>query len=104
MLNMDPKVAGETRLLQFNELEEFQQNAYESLRIYKEKTRAWHDKHIEKKEFQPGQQVLIFNSRLNLFLGKLKSKWSEPFVITQVFPFGNVELSHPKKGNFKVNG
>ena len=55
MLNMDPEVAGETRLLQFNELEEFQQNAYESLRIYKEKTRAWHDKHIEKKEFQPRQ-------------------------------------------------
>ena len=104
MLNMDPKSAGETRLLQFNELEEFRQNAYETSRIYKEKTKAWHDKHIEKKEFQPGQQVLLFNSRLKLFPRKLKSKWSRPFMITRLFPYGSLELSHPEKGNLKVNG
>ena len=64
----------------------------------------WHDKHIEKKEFQLGQQVLLFNLRLMLFIGKLKSRWSGPFVITRVFPYGSAELSHLEKGNFKLNG
>ena len=100
---MDPEVASEIRLLQLNELEEFLQNAYEILRIYKEKTKAWHDKHIEKKEFQTGHQVLLLNSRIKLFPGKLKSRWSGPFVITRVFPYGSVELSNSEKDNFKVN-
>ena len=73
-------------------------------RIYKERTKAWHDKHIMRKDFQLGQQVLLFNSKLKLFLGKLKSRWSGPFVITQVFSYGCVELSNLEKGNFKVNG
>ena len=81
-LNMDFQVAGEKRLLQLNELDEFQHEAYENAKIYKERTKAWHDKHIMRKEFQPRQQVLLFNSRLKLFLGKLKSRWSKPFVIT----------------------
>ena len=66
---MDSKVTGEKRLLQLNELEEFRNEAYENARIYKEKTKAWYDKHIVRKEFEPGQQVLLFNSRLKLFPG-----------------------------------
>ena len=104
MLNMDLEATSKTRMLRLNELAKFRQNAYESLRIYKEKTKARHDKHIEKKEFKPRQQVLFFNSRLKLFIGKLKSRWFGPFVITRVFPYGGVELAHPEKGNFKVNG
>ena len=92
-------------MLQLNELNEFWNEAYENAKIYKERTKALHDKqHIMRKEFQPGKQVLFFNSRLKLFMGKLKSRWSGPFVITQVFPYGSVELVHPKKGSFKVNG
>ena len=48
--------------------------------------------------------MLLFNSRLKFFPRKLKSRWLGPFVITQVFPYGNVELTHPEKGTFKVNG
>ena len=48
--------------------------------------------------------MLLFNSRLKLSLGNLKSRWSGPFMITQVFPYGSVELIYPKKGTFKVNG
>ena len=55
-------------------------------------------------EFKPGQQVLLFNSRLKLFQGKLKSRWSGSFMITQVFPYGSVELMHSERGRFKVNG
>ena len=56
-----------------------------------------------RKEFAPSQQVLLFNSRLQLFPSKLKSKWSGPFTVVQVFPYGGVEILHPEKGRFKVN-
>ena len=100
---MDSKVAREKRMLQLSELDEFCNEAYENARIYKEKTKAWHDKHIVRKEFKPGQQVLLFNSRLKLFPRKLKSKWSGPFIVVQVFPYGSVEIMHLEKGQFKVN-
>ena len=103
MLNIDSKVAEEKMMLQLSELDEFHNEAYENARIYKEKTKALHDKHIMRKEFEAGQKVLLFNSRLKLFTGKLKSRWSGPFTVTQVFPQGGAEILHPKKGTFKVN-
>ena len=101
-LNMDSALAGEKRLLQLSELDEFRNEAYENARIYKEKTKAWHDKHITRKEFTAGQQVLLFNSRLKLFPGKLKSRWSGPFTVTKVFSHGGAEVTHPEKGTFTV--
>ena len=89
--------------MQLNELEEFLNEAYENARIYKEKTNAWNYKHIVKKKFESGQQVLPFKSRLKLFPGKLKSRWSEPFTVTRIFPYGRVEIIHPEKRRFKVN-
>ena len=78
--------------------------AYENALIYKEKTKLWHDKKIKKKEFVPGQLVLLFNSRLRLFPGKLKSRWSGPFRIKEVFPHGAITLEDlDKKREFKVN-
>ena len=100
---MDCRVAREKRLLQLGEVDEFRNKAYENARIYKEKTKAWHDKHIMRKEFDPCQRVLLFNSRLKLFPGKLKPKWLGPFIVVQVFPYGGVEIMHPEKGQFKVN-
>ena len=102
-LNMDSKMAGEKRMLQLSELEEFRNEAYENVKIYKEKTKIWHNKHIIRKEFEAGQQVLLFNSQLKLFPGKLKSRWSRPFTVTQVFPHGGEEIMHLEKGTFKVN-
>ena len=92
---MDSTLAGEKRLLQLSELDEFRNEAYENARIYKEKTKAWHDKHITIKEFTSGQQVLLINSRLKLFPGKLKSRWSGPFTVTKIFSHGEAEVSHP---------
>ena len=100
---MDSTLAGEKRLLQLSELDEFRNESYENARIYKEKTKAWHDKHIAKKEFEAGQQVLLFNSGLKLFPGKLKSRGSGPFTVTEVFPHGGAEVTHPEKGTFTVN-
>ncbi|XP_021744065.1 uncharacterized protein LOC110710115 [Chenopodium quinoa] len=102
-LNMDLLLAGEKRLLKLNELEELRDDAYESSRLYKEKTEKWHDQHIQNKNFKVGEKVLLFNSRLRLFPGKPKSKWSGPFVISKTTPYGSFELD--VDGNkFMVNG
>nr|XP_016462058.1 PREDICTED: uncharacterized protein LOC107785298 [Nicotiana tabacum] len=78
--------------MQLNELDEFRLNAYENAKLYKEKTKRWHHKHIHHREFEPGQLVLLFNSRLRLFPGKLKSRWSGPFEVVRVTPHGAIEL------------
>ena len=70
-------------------------SAYESARIYKQKIKAYHDWKLQKKNFQPGQHALLFNSRLGIFPGKLKSKWSGPFVIKDVQPHGAMEIIDP---------
>ena len=101
-LNMDSTLASEKRLLQLSELDELRNGAYENTCIYKEKTKAWHDKDITIKEFTAGQQVLLFNSSLKLFPGKLKSRWSGPFTVTKVFSHGGAEVTLPEKGTFTV--
>ncbi|KAK8975481.1 hypothetical protein V6N11_069911 [Hibiscus sabdariffa] len=103
-VNMDWDAVGHKRLLDLNELEEIRLSAYISANTYKEKTKRWHDKRILPKQFMPGQQVLLFNSRLKLFPGKLKSRWSGPFEITQVAPHGAITLKSLNDGQeFKVN-
>jgi len=83
-LNFDSKASTEMMMLYLNELEEMRLNAYNSSRLYKERVKAYHDKKLLKREFQTGQLVLLLNSRLKLFPGKLKSRWSGPFVVKQV--------------------
>jgi len=74
------------------ELEEIRLTTYESSRLYKERVKAYHDKKPLKKDFKPGQHLLLFNSRLKLFPSKLKSKWSGPFIIKEIWPYGAIEL------------
>nr|GEV90063.1 reverse transcriptase domain-containing protein [Tanacetum cinerariifolium] len=102
--NFDLKNAGDHRKLQLNELNELRDQAYENSLIYKERTKKFHDSKIKNRIFNVGDQVLLFKSRLKIFSGKLKTRWSGPFTITQVFPYETVELSQPDGPNFKVNG
>ena len=90
--------------MQIHELEEIRHLAYESSKIYKEWTKAYHDKRIINRNFQPKDQVLLFNSRLRLFPGKLRSKWSGPFTIKEVHPHGAVVLLNTKGEEIVVNG
>ncbi|GJU63693.1 reverse transcriptase domain-containing protein [Tanacetum coccineum] len=99
--NFDLKTAGDHRKLQLNELNELRDQAYENSLIYKEKTKKLHDSKIKNRIFNVGDQVLLFNSRLKIFSGKLKSRWSGPFTITEVFPYGTAKLSHPDGLNFR---
>nr|KYP45555.1 hypothetical protein KK1_032914 [Cajanus cajan] len=104
-LNYDLKAAGEKRKLQLHEWEERRLKAYESSKSYKHKAKIYHDRKILNRNFQPGQQVLLFNSRLKLFPGKLKSKWSGPFSIKSVKSYGAIELEDPASGRtWLVNG
>ena len=101
--NFDFKTAKEKRLLQLNELEELRNEAYDNARIYKEKTKKWHDQRILRREFKAEDQVLLFNSRLKLFSGKLKSKWSGPYIVVASTTFGAVTLKTNNGEEFKVN-
>ncbi|GJY07277.1 hypothetical protein Tco_0374331 [Tanacetum coccineum] len=105
MCNMDLSEAGVERNNQLNELEELRLQAYETSKTYKESTKRWHDNRLkEKKEFQTGDRVLLFNSKLKLFLGKLKSRWSGPFTVKQAYPYGTIELFNHDGTSFKMNG
>ena len=104
-LNFKLDQAGEEQKLQLSELEELRFNAYENAKLYKERTKLYHDKKITPKEFHPGMHVLLYDSRLHLFPGKLKSRWIGPFQVLEVFPHGAIEIQNPKTGHrFKVNG
>ncbi|GJZ02660.1 reverse transcriptase domain-containing protein [Tanacetum coccineum] len=98
------QTAGDHRKVQLNELNELRDHAYENSLIYKEKTKRIHDSKIKSRVFNVSDRVLLFNSRLKIFSGKLKTRWSGPFTVTQVFPYGTVELSQNSGPNFKVNG
>ena len=90
---------------QLHELEEFRIQAYKNAKLYKEKTKRLHDRHIVTRSFEPGQKVLLFNSRHKLFPRKLRSKWSGPFEVVRMKPHGVVELWIEKKmSTFLVNG
>nr|GEU37163.1 reverse transcriptase domain-containing protein [Tanacetum cinerariifolium] len=82
-VNFDLKNAGDHRKLQLNELNELRDQAYENSLIYKERTKKLHHSKIKNHIFNVGDQVLLFNSRLKIFSGKLKTRWSGPFTITQ---------------------
>ena len=100
-LKCDFQAAKETRLLQMNELEELRNEAYDNAR---DKTKKWHDQRILRREFKVGEKVLLYNSRLRLFLGNLKSRWSDPYTVIVVTPFGVVTLKTNLGNEFKVNG
>nr|GEY17408.1 reverse transcriptase domain-containing protein [Tanacetum cinerariifolium] len=102
--NFDLKTAGDHKKVQLNELNELRDQANENSLIYKEKTKRLHDFKIKDRVFNIDNKVLLFNSRLKIFSRKLKSRWSGPFTISHVYPYGTVELSQPDGPNFKVNG
>lgn len=78
--------------------------AYENTKMYKEKSITRYNAKIRKREFVPGKKVLLFNSRLKLFPGELKSRWKGPYTIHQVTRHGTIELIGKEGHRFLVNG
>jgi hypothetical protein len=90
--------------MQILELEEWREKTYHNSKIYKERTKRWHDKRIKKKEFAPRDKVLLFNSSVKLFRhGKLRSKWEGPFIVVNASSHGAVTLQSHEGTLFKVN-
>nr|GEY12470.1 reverse transcriptase domain-containing protein [Tanacetum cinerariifolium] len=92
------------KAFQLIELNELCDQAYENSLIYKEKTKRIHDSKIKDRVLNVGDQVLLFNFKFKIFSGKLKTRWTGLFTLTQVFPYGTVNLSQTDGPNFKVNG
>ncbi|GJY63606.1 reverse transcriptase domain-containing protein, partial [Tanacetum coccineum] len=87
-----------------NELAELRDGAYENTRIYKEWTKKWHDSRLRGyKDFKVGDKVLLYNSHLKMYPGKLKSKWSGPNIVKTVYPHGAIEITDRDGFSFKVN-
>ena len=104
-MNMDLEQTRQKRHMDIIELEELRDAAYENAKLYKEKTKKYHDKRLRGKQLIPGMKVLLYDSRLKFFPGKLRSRWNGPFEIIQVSPHGAVELENPKTHQrFNVNG
>ena len=105
MEHVDLEAIGTKTKMQLSELDEWCDKAYHNAKIYKERIKRWHDKRIKKKEFAPGDKVLLFNSRVKLFgHGKLRSKWEEPFKVISTLSHGAVTLQNDEGTLFKVNG
>uniref|UniRef100_A0A2N9FJE9 Integrase catalytic domain-containing protein n=1 Tax=Fagus sylvatica TaxID=28930 RepID=A0A2N9FJE9_FAGSY len=103
--NFDLKEASELRKFQMSELEELRNEAYISTRHYKERMKLFHDKKIVRKTFEPNQTVLLYDSKLHTFSGKLRTRWDGPYIVKEVFDYGAVVIEDPRDGRIlKVNG
>ncbi|XP_047951627.1 uncharacterized protein LOC125196985 [Salvia hispanica] len=105
-MSMKSSACEEKRKLQLQELEELRLESYEYAMWYKERTKLWHDKNLRVKELHVGQKVLLFQSRLKLMPGKLKSKWIGPYTIVGLRENGAIEIQGSASNSipFLVNG
>ncbi|XP_016700017.1 uncharacterized protein [Gossypium hirsutum] len=71
---MEMETVGRARKLDIQELEEIRNDAYKNARVYKEKTKAFHDKMITRKQFSIGQKVLLYDSTLKIFAVEIQSE------------------------------
>ncbi|GJZ41579.1 reverse transcriptase domain-containing protein [Tanacetum coccineum] len=96
---------GEKRMFQLHELDELRHQAYENSRLYKERTKVWHDRKLRmRKEFKQGNKVLLFHSKYKFKQPKLRSRWLGPYVVKHQYPSGYVELYGKDGKTFIVNG
>ncbi|XP_075091581.1 uncharacterized protein LOC142171776 [Nicotiana tabacum] len=104
-LNLDMEATGTSRVTELYGLDEFCYHAFESTRLYKERMKMMHGKRILERSFKPGDVVLLYNSRLKLFPGKLKTRWSGPFCMVEMHSTGAIKItSEDGSRKFKVNG
>jgi hypothetical protein len=102
--NMDLKAAGTRGKIQIAELEEWREKAYHNAKLYKERTKRWHNKRIKIRQFELGDKVLLFNSHVHLFgHGKLRSKWEGPYLVLHAADHGAATLQCDDGDTFKAN-
>ncbi|GKA33718.1 reverse transcriptase domain-containing protein [Tanacetum coccineum] len=103
--NPDLITAGEKRMLPLHELYELRHQAYENSRLYKARTKVWHDRKLKmRKEFKHGNKVLLFHSKYKFKWPKLRSCWLGPYVVKHQYQSSYVELYGKDGKTFIVNG
>ncbi|GJW86551.1 reverse transcriptase domain-containing protein [Tanacetum coccineum] len=103
--NPDLIAAGEKRMFQLHELDELRHQAYENSRLYKARTKVWHDRKLKmRKEFQHGNKVLLFQSKYKFKQLELRSRWLGPYLVKHQYPSGYVEVYEKDGKTFVVNG
>ena len=101
----DFKLVDDKRLFDISSLDEWRTQAYENAKFFKEKVKRWHDKRIQKREFNVGDHVLLYDSHLRFFAGKLLSKWEGPYIIEEVYHSVAIKINNAEGTNPKmVNG
>ncbi|GKC06666.1 reverse transcriptase domain-containing protein [Tanacetum coccineum] len=92
-------------MFQLHELDELRHQAYENSRLYKARTKVWHDRKLKmRKEFKNGNKVLLFHSKYKFKQPKLRSRSLGPYVVKHQYPSGYVELYGKDGKTFIVNG
>ncbi|GJW02899.1 reverse transcriptase domain-containing protein [Tanacetum coccineum] len=103
--NPDLIATSEKQMFQLHELDELRHQAYENSRLYKARTKVWHDRKLKmRKDFKHGNKVLLFHSKYKFKQPKLRSRWLGPYVVKHQYPSGYVELYGKDGKTFIVNG
>nr|GEV02558.1 hypothetical protein [Tanacetum cinerariifolium] len=103
--NADLIAATKKRMFQLHELDELRHQAYENSRLYKARTKVWHDRKLRmRKEFKHGNKVLLFHSKYKFKQPKLKFRWLGPYIVKRQYPSGYVKLFGKDGKTFIVNG
>ncbi|GJR72155.1 reverse transcriptase domain-containing protein [Tanacetum coccineum] len=96
--------AGEKQMFQLNEIDELRHQAYENSRLYKARTKVWHDRKLKmRKDFKHGNKVLLFHSKYKFKQPKLISRWLGPYVVKHQYLSRYVELYGKDGKAFIVN-
>ncbi|GJV06469.1 reverse transcriptase domain-containing protein [Tanacetum coccineum] len=103
--NPDLIAIGEKRMFQLHELDELRHQSYENYRLYKARTKVWHDRKLKiRKEFKHEKKVLLFHSKYKFKQPKLRSRRQGPYVVKHQYPSGYVDLYGKDGTTFIVNG
>ena len=95
-LNFNMQRVGLKRFLDLNELEEMRNEVYMNSKFSKDRLKRWHDQIVLRKEFQERQKVFLYDSKLHIFPGRLKSRWNGPYLGHKVYSNGVIEIANPK--------
>ena len=91
-LGLDLSQAKQQRLLQLNDLDKFHRDVVQKNILIQQQRKRWHNKSIQKKQFQPGDWVLLYDSRFKIFKGKFHTCWMGPYEVIRIFENGAVEV------------
>ena len=89
-------------LFDISSLDEWRTQAYENTKLFKEKDKRCHVKRIQKRVFNVGDHVSLYNFRLRFFAGKLLTKWEGPYIIEEVYHSGGIKINNAEGTNLKV--